>query len=52
MQGNKLALVESLFNYPNLSLKEKILKNYEDGQYEGGEEIERNMFDDKDDDER
>ena len=50
MQKNKLALIESLFHYPNLSLKEKILKNYEDGDYGGGgEDIEENMFDDKDD---
>ena len=51
MQRNKLALIESLFNYPNLSLKERILKNYDDGEYEGGNEMERNMFVDKDDDE-
>jgi hypothetical protein len=51
LQRNKLALVESLFHYPNLSLKEKILKNYEDGEYTGGDEIEHNMFADRDDDE-
>ena len=39
MQRNKLALVEALFHYPNLSLKEKILKNYEDGEYAAGEDI-------------
>lgn len=51
MQKNRLALVESLFNYPNLSLKEKILKNYEDGEYGGNEEMQQNMFVDKDEDE-
>lgn len=51
LQRNKLAVVESLFHYPNLSLKEKILKNYEDGEYTGGDEIEHNMFADRDDDE-
>jgi hypothetical protein len=51
MQRNKLALVEALFHYPNLSLKEKILKNYEDGEYAGGEDIEHNMFADRDEDE-
>lgn len=51
MQKNKLALIESLFNYPNLSLKERIMKNYEDGEYEGGTEVQQNMFGDKDDDE-
>lgn len=38
-----------MFNYPNLSLKEKILKNYDDGEYEGGGEMEENMFVDKED---
>ena len=48
---NRLALIESLFNYPNLSLKEKIMKNYDDGEYGGiVEVIQENMFDDKDDD--
>lgn len=50
MKKNKLALVEALFHYPNLSMKEKILKNYEDGEYDGGVEMEQNMFVDKDDD--
>lgn len=51
LQRNKLALVESLFHYPNLSLKEKILKNYEDGDYVAGDDIEQNMFADRDEDE-
>lgn len=50
LQKNKLALIESLFNYPNLSLKERILKNYEDGEYEGGHEMEKNMFMDEGED--
>lgn len=45
MRTNNLALVESLFRYPNLQVKEQIMQNYSDGREDIGE-VEHNMFTD------
>jgi len=47
VRKNPLALVESLFRYNNLSLKEQILKNYNDDDYEDVGLQEENMFTDE-----
>jgi hypothetical protein len=48
VRKNPLALVESLFRYNNLSLKEQILKNYNDDDYEDAAGLqEENMFTDE-----
>jgi len=47
VRKNPLALVESLFRYNNLSLKEQILKNYNYDDYEDAGLQEENMFTDE-----